>query len=96
MVWRALAPHAVATRTLTPATALAFQLLCRNILLERELGGRVLDRGSASHRGMLQRVQAGLLAFNLAPCGKAMEVDAPATPVVDPLDRFTKRAGRGA
>ena len=37
VVWNALAPYAIATRTLTPATLLSFRLLCRNVVLEATL-----------------------------------------------------------
>src|SRR3990167_2043959 len=36
-VWQSLAPHAIVARTLMPGTALAFGLLCRVVVLEREL-----------------------------------------------------------
>ena len=71
------------SRTLTPATAAAFELLCRQILLERKLN-RSPDRGGSAHRGMMQRVEAGLSRFRLAPTGKP----APAPKPVDPFAEF--------
>src|SRR6187549_2782629 len=32
-VWLELAPHAIANRTLTDATALGFRMLCRNVVM---------------------------------------------------------------
>lgn len=82
-LWDELAPHALGERTLTPATAAAFELLCRQILLERKLS-RSPDRGGSAHRGMMQRVEAGLSRFRLAPTGKAT----PAPPPADPFAEF--------
>jgi hypothetical protein len=91
-VWLELAPHAFAARTLTKATALGFRMMCRNIVLERQLAESA-ERATASHRGLIQRIDAELLRFSLAPCGKPMEVAAPhqAAPV-SPLQRFLKKA----
>lgn len=70
LIWLELAPFAFKKRTLTPATSLAFCLLCRNILLERQFATSVNDKGNANHRGMIQRVDAELTAFDLRPMGK--------------------------
>ncbi|HYM24444.1 MAG TPA: hypothetical protein VEU08_14610 [Vicinamibacterales bacterium] len=70
-VWMELAPHALAKKTLTPATSLAFCLLCKNIALERRFAVSVMDAGGANHRGIIQRIQVDLAAFNLRPFGKA-------------------------
>lgn len=88
-VWTQLAPHAMTGRTLTPATAYQFELLCRNVVLERELSVGE-HRGGANHRGLIQRVDAELARFCLAPMGKATyeAEDKPA----NPLDRFIKKA----
>lgn len=92
-VWVELAPHAFRARTLTPASSFAFRLLCRNIVLERQFAGSVQDKGSASHRGLIQRVDTELLAFNLAPCGKPMADAAPAKQAPsNPLERFLTRS----
>lgn len=89
LVWLHLAPFAFANRTLTKATALMFNRMCRNIVLERDMANSVLDRGSANHRGLIQRVDAELLRFTLSPNGKAIYEEAPAAPA-SKLDRFTK------
>jgi hypothetical protein len=85
-VWLALAPGAFKARTLTAATSYAFCLLIRNVLLERELRMDPDKRGAADHRGILQRVEAGLTAFGLRALGKPMVDDAPK--VADPFDEF--------
>ena len=69
-VWLRLAPHAIKAGTLTPAHEYQFSLLCRNIVLERELALDVEQRGNASHRGIIQRIDAELARFCLAPMGK--------------------------
>ena len=69
-VWRELAPHALDQRTLTPATALAFGWLCRTIVLERKLAAAPLAVAGPDHRGMMQRMEAGLARFRLTPDGK--------------------------
>jgi hypothetical protein len=90
-VWLALAPHAFGNRTLTKATALSFRLLCRNVVLEQTLAVDPETRGGTNHRGILQRVDAELLRFNLSPCGKAIyEEERPQTSA-NPLDKFLSR-----
>lgn len=84
-VWLELAAHATANGTLTDATSLAFRMLCRNIVLERQYMGSVADRGSANHRGLIQRVDAELLRFNLAPCGKPVAPVGAVEPAADPV-----------
>jgi hypothetical protein len=69
-VWEILAPKATANQTLTAATAYAFEVLCRSVVLERLLA--MAEPGSANHRGLLKEVNTRLLQFNLAPCGKPM------------------------
>ncbi len=89
-VWVELAPHAFKARTLTPATAFAFKLLCRNVVLERQYAQSVTDKGTANHRGLIQRVDAELLRFNLAPNGKVHEIPeqpAAAQPI-NPLAKY--------
>lgn len=82
-VWTQLAPHALAARTLTAGMVTAFALLCRSIVLEKRLSLST-DIGQASHRGMIQRVEAGLVRFGLAPNGK------PITPEVQSVDPFAE------
>jgi hypothetical protein len=88
-VWLELAPFAFANRTLTRATSFSFRLLCRNIVLEQALRAAAY-RGGSDHRGLIQRVDAELLRFNLSPCGKALYDAAPAK-IENPLDRFRNR-----
>ncbi len=69
-VWEALAPHAIAQKTLTPASSLAFGLLCRNIVLEHRLATGTLTSAGPDHRGILARVESGLARFRLIPDGR--------------------------
>ena len=71
-IWQELAPHAFAARTLTRATQAAFEMLCRNMVLELKFSGSALGAGGADHRGMIQRVNAALKDFGLSPLGKAV------------------------
>lgn len=89
-VWAELSPFALAARTLTPATALAFRVLCRNVALEQMLAAGP-EKGGANHRGMIQRIDAELGAFNLRPFGKPIyEAEVEAKPA-NPLAEFLKR-----
>lgn len=90
-VWLELAPHAFAALTLTKGTSLGFRLLCRNIVLERRFALSVMDAGGASHRGLIQRVDAELLRFGLAPCGKPI-VAAPKAEVDPMQEKYFGRA----
>lgn len=89
-VWNRLAPHAAAAQTLVESTVEAFVMLCRAVVLERELSRKSDERGGPSHRGMIQRVEAGMLRFRLSPMGKPVEQpeEAPADPFAefDPMD----------
>lgn len=69
-VWRTLAPLAVERQTLTAATGHSFEVLCRNVVLERRLAADPETVGGPNHRGILQRVDAELLRFDLSPNGK--------------------------
>jgi len=89
-VWVVLAPHAIAARTLTPATALGFRMLCRNVVLEHTLATGE-DRGGPNHRGILQRVDAELAAFCLRPFGKPIYEAEPVATPANPLEKFLKR-----
>lgn len=87
-VWLKLAPLALEKGTLTPATMLAFSLLCRNVVLERRYATSVSDAGSANHRGMIQRVDAELGDFGLRAFGKPSAAPL-STPAADPVkERF--------
>ena len=69
-VWKELAPFALAEKTLTPATAMAFSTLCRNIVILRKLEAAPLTCAGPDHRGMLARVEMGWARFRLLPDGK--------------------------
>lgn len=86
LVWMRLAPSAFAARTLTKATEYQFVMLCRNIVLERRIAANEELVGGANHRGIIQRVDAELARFMLAPMGKPI-VDAVEKPV-DPFSEF--------
>ena len=86
-VWERLAPHALAAQTLTDGTAQAFALLCRQVVLERKLAA-CADAGHASHRGMMQRVEAGYVRFALAPMGKPIMSAKPVE--ADPFAEFER------
>ena len=67
-VWSRLAPFALESRSLTPATAEAFALGCRVVALERAVSAT--NAAGSNHRGLLVRVEAFLLRFGLMPTGK--------------------------
>jgi len=88
-VWHELAPHAFEARTLTPATAAAFVMLCRAVVQERALSASPSGVGGPNHRGLMHRVSTWLKDFAIAPFGKplyAAQVETKA----NPLDRFMK------
>lgn len=96
-VWMELAPFAFQNRTLTKATSLAFRTLCRNVVILNQYASSVQEKGSANHRGMIQRVDVELLSFGLAPCGKPMMTAAPAQADADPRKaRYLGGSGSGA
>jgi hypothetical protein len=81
-IWDLLAPHALAARTLTVATAEAFAMGCRVMVLEREVFA--LKPGRPDHRMLLVRVEAFLQRFRLSPMGKEMPA------VEEPEDAFSE------
>jgi hypothetical protein len=83
-VWKQLAPFALAERTLEPRTAMAFRVLCENIVLLNKLAVAPLTAAGPDHRGMLGRVEAGWTRFRLWPDGKP----ALAEPVADEWSEF--------
>lgn len=89
-VWDVLGPFALEKGTLTAGTATAFEMLCRAVVLERALGAS-RDAGQASHRGMMQRVEAGFARFSLVANGKPMAQPAPKA--VDPFAEFDEARG---
>lgn len=70
-VWDQQAPHAFTSRTLTLASALAFERYCQVVVLERN-ESKSSARGGANHRGLLRQINAYELQFMLMPCGKPM------------------------
>ncbi len=70
-VWLKQAPHAFASRTLTKASALAFERYCKVVVLERN-EARSSGVGGSNHRGLLKQINAYELQFMLAPAGKPM------------------------
>lgn len=70
-VWLKQAPHAFAHRTLTRATALAFERYCKIVVLERN-EAKSSAVGGANHRGLLKQINAYELQFMLTPAGKPM------------------------
>jgi hypothetical protein len=86
LVWLKQAPHAFRNRTLTRATALAFERYCKVVVLERN-EAKSSGVGGANHRGLLKQINAYELQFMLTPAGKPM-LDAPAAPKQDEDDAF--------
>lgn len=76
-VWLKQAPHAFKSRTLTRATALAFERYCKVVVLERN-EARSSGVGGANHRGLLKQLNQYELQFLLIPNGRAVsEPDVP-------------------
>lgn len=90
-VWHELAPQAFAERTLTPATAAAFVMLCRGVVGERRLSASPSSAFGPNHRGLMHRVATWMKDFAIAPLGKPLYAAQPEAPA-NPLDRFTKKA----
>lgn len=87
-VWLKQAPHAFANRTLTKATALAFERYCKLVVLERN-EAKSSGVGGANHRGLLRQVNELELQFLLTPSGKPIAVPAkPESAPVSALARF--------
>ncbi len=95
-VWLKQAPHAFKSRTLTRATALAFERYCKVVVLERN-ESKSSGVGGPNHRGLLRQLQAYELYFLLMPQGRPMvEPAAPVAVQVDEDDAFFGDAhGRG-
>jgi hypothetical protein len=99
-IWVALAPHATTLGTLTPATARSFGRLCEamavadRLLAQIETQGDTVDGDAhpllSKWIALKVRVEAGEARFLVTANGKPTAA-APA-PVVNPLDRFIKRA----
>jgi len=87
-IWLKQAPFAFVNRTLTRATALAFERYCKVVVLERN-EAKSSGVGGANHRGLLKQINAFELQFLLAPSGKAMPItDQNPMQAADPDDAF--------
>jgi hypothetical protein len=86
-IWLKQAPFAFANRTLTRATALAFERYCKVVVLERN-EAKSSGVGGANHRGLLKQINAFELQFMLAPSGKAMPSTDLQPLTADPDDVF--------
>lgn len=92
-IWLKQAPFAFANRTLTKASALAFERYCKLVVLERN-EAKSSGVGGANHRGLLKQINALELQFLLTPSGKAMpSTDTPLT--VDDDAEFFGGTGAG-
>lgn len=88
-IWLTQAPHAFQNRTLTKATALAFERYCRAVIWEKNEANSSA-RGGANHRGLLKQINLYELQFLLSPNGRPMPEPA-ATPVeVAPISGLAK------
>ena len=91
-VWIRQAPHAFENRTLTPATALAFERYCRVVVLERREALSSAVSG-ANHRGLLKQINTYELQFGLAANGRPLMAAPPA--VTDEDEAFFGRPRAG-
>lgn len=93
-VWDALAPHAIAATTLTPASVWAFRDLCEAVVLKRAMLARISREGLvvddaahpllSRHTALMVRVETLLARFRLMPMGKEMPT------VAQPVDEFAE------
>lgn len=89
MAWVTQAPFAFRNRTLTRASALAFERYCKVLVLER-YAAVSSGVGGVDHRGLLKQVNQYELQFMLIPNGRPMpnpEPDHESNPV-SKLARF--------
>lgn len=93
-VWLKQAPHAFLNRTLTPASAVAFERYCEVVALERN-ERRSSGVGGPNHRGLLKELRSLEERFILVPMGKAMPVPDRAVPVGNADDAFFAGAPGG-
>lgn len=118
VVWERIAPFAIQARTLVAATVDRFLLLCRQVVIERQMAKKIETDGwtyvavtvdgagqeretlkahplCAAHRNMMQRVEAGMAAFALAPMGKAMSAGKKQEKPQSALERLQAQRGSG-
>lgn len=91
-VWLKQAPHAFANRTLTRASAMAFERYCKVVVLERN-ESKSSGMGGSNHRGLLKQINELEKQFMLTPTGKPMFEAAPPVPQADSDDAFFGGAG---
>lgn len=97
-VWLKQAPHAFKQRTLTRASAMAFERYCKVVVLERN-EAKSSGVGGSNHRGMLKLLRDFEIQFVLMPIGKPMpEPPKEMAPAEDPDEAFfgDTRANGGA
>ena len=82
-VWLKLRPIAFQNRTLTKATAYAFEMLsAMPWWLERPLGSNIAERVASNHRGMIQRSAHAVIAVQSVPLRQtAIRIGARTVPV---------------
>lgn len=80
-VWLRQAPHAFRNRTLTKATAVAFERYCRMVARE-SIEARSSAAEGPNHRGLRREINALELQFLLSPNGRPMVEPMPASPAV--------------
>ncbi len=87
-IWLKQAPQAFANRTLTRASAMAFERYCEIAVMERD-ERRSSGRGESNHRGLMKELRELEARFLLIPSGKAMP-SSERTPhsAADPDDAF--------
>lgn len=83
-VWLRLAPLAMAKGTLTNDEGLAFEILCRNVVLEDEYAKSRVDAGGPNHRGIIKIVDTELARFGLHGIGKPVVTAGESA--VDPME----------
>lgn len=88
-VWLKQAPHAFSARTLTKATALAFERYCKTVVLERN-ESRSSGVGGPNHRGLLKQIREYEKDFLLTASGRPL-VEPAAVPKQDDDDAFFNR-----
>ena len=91
-VWLQQAPFAFKNRTLTRASAFAFERYCRVVVLEAN-EAKSSGMGGANHRGLLSQINKYELQFALVPNGRPMPVvpeDAPAEAPASVLAGFRR------
>ena len=95
-VWLKQAPHAFKARTLTHATAMAFERYCR-VVVQEAAEAKSSGMGGANHRGLLKQINTYELQFGLVPNGKPMApvLPAAANPAEDEDDAFFGGGPRG-